>query len=37
MKGQDAPDFKLQDLEGQDVTLSQFKGKPVLLGFWAVG
>jgi len=33
---QTAPDFKLQDLKGTSVTLSQFKGeKPVLLYFWA--
>ena len=31
-----APDFELQDLNGTNVTLSQFKGqKPVLLYFWA--
>ena len=31
-----APDFQLQDLNGTNVTLSQFKGqKPVLLYFWA--
>ncbi len=31
-----APDFALQDLQGTNVTLSQFKGdKPVLLYFWA--
>ncbi len=31
----DAPDFKLQDLNGKTVQLSDFKGKPVLLEFWA--
>jgi len=30
-----APDFTLPDLSGQKVTLSSFKGKPVLLNFWA--
>ena len=33
--GQSAPDFALQDLDGQPVSLSQFKGKVVLLDFWA--
>ncbi len=31
----EAPDFTLKSLDGQSVTLSQFKGKqPVLLFFW---
>ena len=30
-----APDFQLQNLDGQDVSLSDFRGKPVLLNFWA--
>lgn len=30
-----APDFTLQDLHGRDVTLSQLRGKVVLLEFWA--
>ena len=30
-----ASDFKLQDLNGKIVRLSDFKGKPVLLDFWA--
>jgi thiol-disulfide isomerase/thioredoxin len=30
-----APDFTLQTLDGQDITLSQLKGKVVLLDFWA--
>ncbi len=30
-----APDFALQTLDGQTVKLSDFKGKPVLLNFWA--
>jgi len=33
--GTAAPDFTLQDLHGRDVTLSQFRGKVVLLEFWA--
>ena len=33
--GQPAPDFTLNDLDGQSVSLSQFKGKVVLLDFWA--
>lgn len=28
-------DFTLKDLEGHDVSLSQFKGKVVLVNFWA--
>lgn len=30
-----APDFTLEDLNGQRVSLSDFRGKPVLLNFWA--
>ncbi len=30
-----AADFKLQDLDGKTVRLSDFKGKPVLIDFWA--
>jgi thiol-disulfide isomerase/thioredoxin len=30
-----AIDFKLKDLEGKEVSLSQFKGKKVFLNFWA--
>ena len=30
-----APDFKLQDLQGQILSLGDFKGKVVLLNFWA--
>jgi thiol-disulfide isomerase/thioredoxin len=33
--GQPAPKFKLQDLQGQQVSLDQFKGKVVMLDFWA--
>ena len=30
-----APDFVLNDMNGKKVTLSEYKGKPVLLNFWA--
>ncbi|MDP2932262.1 MAG: TlpA disulfide reductase family protein [Chloroflexota bacterium] len=30
-----APDFKLADLNGNTVALSDLRGKPVLLNFWA--
>ena len=33
--GQAAPNFKLPDLNGQQVSLDQFKGKIVMLDFWA--
>lgn len=32
--GQPAPDFKVPDHEGHDRTLSEFKGKKVLLWFY---
>ena len=32
---QKAPDFSLQDLEGNTFTLSQHRGKIILLDFWA--
>lgn len=34
-KGQMAPDFTLTSPSGKQVTLSQFRGKPVVLNFWA--
>ena len=33
--GKLAPDFQLSNLDGQSVSLSDFRGKPVLLNFWA--
>lgn len=30
-----APDFTLPDIQGRAITLSQLKGKPVFLNFWA--
>ena len=30
-----APDFTVYDLDGNSHTLSEFKGKPVILNFWA--
>ena len=33
--GQPAPDFTLMTVDGKQVSLSQFKGKPVIINFWA--
>ena len=33
--GNPAPDFQLQDIEGQTVTLSSLRDSPVILNFWA--
>ena len=33
--GDPAPDFQLQDIEGQAVALSGLMGSPVILNFWA--
>ena len=30
-----APDFKLNNLNGQSITLSSFRGKAVLINFWS--
>jgi thiol-disulfide isomerase/thioredoxin len=35
MRGKRAPGFTLTDLEGKKVSLSDFKGRPVLVNFWA--
>jgi len=35
MKGKPAPPFTLQSLDGKMVSLSDFRGKAVLLNFWA--
>jgi len=34
-QGQIAPDFKLETLEGETVNLSDYRGTPVLINFWA--
>lgn len=34
-KGSIAPDFKLQNLDGEEVQLSDFRGHPVLINLWA--
>ena len=34
-RGSEAPDFTVYDLEGNVHKLSDFRGKPVLLNFWA--
>jgi len=33
--GKAAPDFSLTDMQGQQVSLSQYKGQVVVLNFWA--
>lgn len=35
--GKPAPDFQATTLDGQTVSLSSLRGRPVLLNFWAVG
>jgi len=34
-KGASAPDFTLTDLNGDEVSLGDLRGQPVLLNFWA--
>ena len=33
--GKPAPEFELKNLDGQSVSLSDLKGQPVLINFWA--
>lgn len=33
--GQRAPDFTLRDVDGGEVTLSDLRGRPLLINFWA--
>lgn len=33
--GAQAPDFELQNIQGESVRLSEYRGKPVLVNFWA--
>ena len=33
--GNQAPDFQLSNLDGQSISLSDLRGKPVLVNFWA--
>jgi len=33
--GKPAPSFRLTDIDGQPVSLSDLRGKPVLINFWA--
>ena len=35
LTGAQAPEFSLQTLTGEKVQLTQFRGKPVMLNFWA--
>ena len=35
LQGKPAPGFTLVDLDGKKVSLADFKGKPVLVNFWA--
>jgi thiol-disulfide isomerase/thioredoxin len=35
MQSSVAPDFTLQSLDGKSIRLSDFRGKPVVLNFWA--
>ena len=33
--GKPAPDFTVKDLDGKDISLAQYRGKVVLVNFWA--
>ena len=35
LRGQQAPAFALMDLDGKHVSLADFRGRPVLVNFWA--
>ena len=35
LMGQPAPEFTLEDLKGDKISLASFKGKPLLINFWA--
>jgi len=35
LMGKPAPEFTLEDLKGDKISLSSFKGKPLLINFWA--
>ncbi len=35
IEGKEAPSFSLNSLDGKQISLNEFKGKPVLLTFWA--
>ena len=35
LKGQPAPEFKLKDLDGKERTLGAYRGKLILLNFFA--
>jgi cytochrome oxidase Cu insertion factor (SCO1/SenC/PrrC family) len=35
LTGKPAPNFALEDLRGQKISLSSYKGKPLLINFWA--
>lgn len=37
VKNKPAPDFELAALDGGKVRLSELRGKPVVLAFWAFG
>lgn len=34
--GQVAPDFQLELIDGEEITLNDFRGKPVMVNFWAI-
>ena len=35
LEGEPARDFKLVDLDGREVSLTSFRGKPVVINFWS--